>query len=89
MLMHATARWTVRYGEDLRFAGSDLPAPEVLKLPTRHGRVPVHVYRPAAPSSTDLPVYLHFHGGAWLMRYPEMDDWWCRYVAWALRNRTG
>ncbi|MGH3468275.1 MAG: alpha/beta hydrolase, partial [Thermocrispum sp.] len=41
-------------------------------------RVPVHVYRPP-----DDPhgVYVHFHGGAWLMRYPQMDDWWCRYVA--------
>lgn len=77
-LMYATARWTVRYGEGLRFAGSDLPAPRVLRVPTRHGRVPVHVYRPASPSSA---AYVHFHGGAWLMRFPGMDDWWCRYVA--------
>ena len=79
--MHATARWTVRYGEALRFAGTDLPKPSVITVDTRHGRVPVHVYRPAASTATDLPVYLHFHGGAWLMRYPGMDDWWCRYVA--------
>ena len=81
MLMHATARWTVRYGENLRFAGTDLPAPTIVTVPTRHGRVPVHVYR--APSTTNpiLPVYVHFHGGAWLMRYPQMDDWWCRFVA--------
>lgn len=79
MLMHASARWTVSYGEDLRFAGSDLPKPAVVPVPTRHGPVPVHVYRP--PDAPQPPVYLHFHGGAWLMRYPEMDDWWCRYVA--------
>ncbi len=29
----------------------------------------------------DRPAYVHFHGGAWLMRYPQMDDWWCRYLA--------
>ena len=27
------------------------------------------------------PVVVHFHGGAFVMRYPEMDDWWCRYLA--------
>lgn len=80
-LMHATARWTVRYGENLRFAGTELPAPTVIKVATRHGRVPVHIYRPPAAQDADLAVYLHFHGGAWLMRYPRMDDWWCRYVA--------
>lgn len=83
-LMHATARWTVRYGEELRFAGSDLPAPTVVAVPTRHGDVPVHVYRPhGAPGAADaaLPAYVHLHGGAWLMRHPAMDDFWCRYVA--------
>jgi acetyl esterase len=81
MIMHATARWTVRYGEELRFAGSDLPAPRVIAIPTRDGKVPVHVYAPPARRPRNAGVYVHFHGGAWLMRYPRMDDWWCRYVA--------
>lgn len=81
MLMHAGARWTVRYGEDLRFAGTDLAGPEVVRVPTRHGRVPVHVYRPPGAPAPGTAAYVHFHGGAWLMRYPQMDDWWCRYVA--------
>jgi acetyl esterase len=81
MAMHAAARWTVRYGEGLRFAGSDLPAPSRTLAPTRHGRVPVHVYWPPAAPASGAAAYVHFHGGAWLMRYPEMDDWWCRYVA--------
>ncbi len=84
-LLHATARWTVRYGEALLFAGSDLPAPERRRVPTRHGDVPVHVYRPAGPRDvhTGVPTgaYVHFHGGAFLMRHPAMDDFWCRYVA--------
>ena len=73
--MHATARWTVRYGEQLRFAGSELPAPEVVRVDTAHGRVPVHVH------GTGTTAHVHLHGGAWLMRHPEMDDWWCRYLA--------
>lgn len=48
MVMHGTARWTVHYGDSLRFAGTDLPAPSVVRAPTRHGPVRVHVYRPAA-----------------------------------------
>ena len=83
MTMHAGARFSVRYGDDLRFAGGDLPRPTKRRLQTRHGRVEVHEY--AAPGSDprrpDGPAYVHFHGGAWLMRDPQMDDWWCRYVA--------
>lgn len=77
-MMRATARFTVSYGDDLRFAGRELPAPERVLVPTRHGRVPVHLYRPGPGR---LPIHVHLHGGAFLMRYPAMDDWWCRYVA--------
>ena len=77
-LVRATARFTVSYGDGLRFAGRDLPAPERVVVPTRHGDVPVHLYR---PSPGPLPVHVHLHGGAFLMRFPAMDDWWCRYVA--------
>lgn len=80
--IHATARWTVRYGTNLRFAGADLPAPSKVRIATRHGRVPVYVYRPVgARAEGPMPVHVHFHGGAWLMRFPQMDDWWCRYLA--------
>lgn len=75
-LMHASARFTVRYGEELRFAGSDLPRPEPTRLATRYGTVPAEVYRGRRSGH-----YVHLHGGAFLMRYPRMDDFWCRYVA--------
>ncbi|MEO5663974.1 MAG: alpha/beta hydrolase fold domain-containing protein [Nocardioides sp.] len=78
-LMRATARFTVSYGDNLRFAGTDLPAPTTERMPTRHGRVPVHVYRPRGIENPS--VHVHLHGGAFLMRYPAMDDWWCRYLA--------
>ena len=74
--MHATARFTVRYGADLRFAGAELPRPRRMRATTRYGHVPVHVY-----GELGRPAYVHLHGGAWLMRYPQMDDFWCRYVA--------
>ena len=64
-MMHATARFSVRYGAELVFAGADLPRPRRLKAPTRYGSVPVHVY-----GELGRPAYVHLHGGAWLMRYP-------------------
>lgn len=81
-LLHASARFTVRYGTRLRFAGQDLPRPGRRRFPTRHGDVTAWEY--AAPGTSvgaSGPSYVHFHGGAWLMRYPQMDDWWCRYLA--------
>lgn len=74
--MHATARFSVRYGAELQFAGTDLPRPRRLTAPTRYGSVRVFVY-----GERGRPAYVHFHGGAWLMRYPAMDDFWCRYLA--------
>lgn len=76
MTMHASARFTVRYGADLQFAGRDLPRPRRRRDDTRHGRVTSWEH-----GEPGAPALVHFHGGAWLMRYPQMDDWWCRYVA--------
>ncbi|MGZ4455451.1 MAG: alpha/beta hydrolase fold domain-containing protein [Nocardioides sp.] len=80
-LMHALARFTVRYGEELRFAGSELPRPRRVRVPTRYGSVPVHLYEPYAEARRPRGAYVHLHGGAFLMRYPQMDDFWCRYLA--------
>lgn len=74
-LLHHSARFSVRYGDDLRFAGAHLPAPDRIRLPTRYGEVRALSYPGPRPGT-----YVHFHGGAFLMRYPEMDDFWCRYV---------
>ena len=74
--MRASARFTVRYGDTLRFAGGDVPAPTRRRFDTRRGSVPVHVYA----GRTGAGAVVHFHGGAFLMRYPAMDDWWCRYL---------
>ena len=35
-VMRASARFTLDYGPDLRFAGTDLPAPTRIRVPTRH-----------------------------------------------------
>lgn len=69
---------TVNYGRALRFAGQDLPRPERRTVPTRHGRVRVDVYR--APGARSPGVHVHFHGGAFIMRYPRMDDFFCRFL---------
>jgi acetyl esterase len=78
-LMQKTAPLTVRYGRALRIAGSDLPRPTRLAVPTRHGQVRCDVYRPAAEEA--VGTYVHFHGGAFIMRHPRMDDFFARYLA--------
>ena len=78
LLSGLTARWTVRYGDQLHFAGTDLPAPTSRRVPTRHGRVRVVVYMP--PGVISPPVHVHLHGGAFIMRHPAMDDFWCRFL---------
>lgn len=78
-VLHATATLSVHYGDDLTFAGRALPPPTRRLVETRHGRTPVFEY--GGPGLADAPAYVHLHGGAWLMRHPQMDDWWCRYVA--------
>jgi acetyl esterase len=79
-LLQKTARFTVDYGRSLSFAGGDLPGPTRLRVPTRHGRVRCDLYRPA-DGGTPPPVYVHLHGGAFVMRHPRMDDFFARFVA--------
>ena len=76
--LQRSASRSARYGDALRFSGTDLPDPTRLSVPTRRGAVACWVYRPAGdPAGT----YVHLHGGAFLMRYPQMDDFFCRHVA--------
>ena len=77
-LMQKSAPLTVNYGRALQLGGQDLPAPLPCTLPTRHGPVRCELYLP--PARERPPVYLHLHGGAFIMRHPRMDDFFARYV---------
>lgn len=78
-LVQRSAPWSATYGEDLYFTGTDLPDPTAIHVPTRRGDVRCLVYRPESPAASS-PAYVHFHGGAFLMRFPQMDDFWARIV---------
>ena len=78
--MGKLAPMTVRYGDQLQIAGTDLPKPSRHRVPTRHGKVPVRVYAPGT-TGDPKPAYVHHHGGAFVMRHPGMDDFFCRFVA--------
>ncbi|MDO9380120.1 MAG: alpha/beta hydrolase [Nocardioidaceae bacterium] len=73
---------TVRYGDSLMFAGVDHPGPTSVHVPTRHGTVRCDVYHADATDDAARrpPVYVHLHGGAFVMRRPEMDDFFARVV---------
>lgn len=80
LLARSLQRSAPRYGDALYFSGTDLPEPTPLEVPTRHGPVRCEVYRPREATSA-APAYVHLHGGAFLMRFPRMDDFLCRLVA--------
>jgi acetyl esterase len=68
-----------RLAPEVAFA--ELPAcTETVTIPTRHGDVQAVVYWPAA-SGDPAPVYVNFHGGGFVIRHPEQDDPFCRYLA--------
>ncbi|WP_200947840.1 alpha/beta hydrolase [Phycicoccus sp. Root101] len=76
--MGRSASRTVTYGDALQFEGGDLAAPTEVRVPTRHGAVRCELYRPRGEPTG---VLVHLHGGAFVMRYPAMDDFWARYMA--------
>ncbi|CAA9341863.1 MAG: hypothetical protein AVDCRST_MAG72-863 [uncultured Nocardioidaceae bacterium] len=79
-LIQRSAPRAADYGAHLYFSGIDLPPPGSIRVPTRHGEVRCDVYRPREAAGPP-PVYVHFHGGAFLMRYPKMDDFFARFLA--------
>ena len=78
LLMQVSGRMSARHGDALQYAGQELPGPIRRRVPTRHGAVKVDLY---LPPGVDAPAtYMHLHGGAFIMRFPRMDDFFCRYV---------
>ena len=77
-LMQKSAPLTVHYGRGLTIAGRDLPRPSTVHVPTRHGTVRCEVRVP--PGIDSPPVYVHLHGGAFIMRHPRMDDFLARFL---------
>ncbi len=77
-LMQKSAPLTVHYGRQLTVAGRDLPRPRAVHVPTRHGTVRCEVRVP--PGIPSPPVYVHLHGGAFIMRHPRMDDFLARFL---------
>lgn len=83
LLANLTAPLTVRYGDALQLTGDTVDDPERWRVPTRHGTVRCDVYRPTTgrhAATGPVPVYLHLHGGAFIMRHARMDDFFARYV---------
>ena len=64
----------------------DVPAPETVMVPTRHGDVRCFVTRPAADAPLAAggavpPVHIHIHGGAFLVGAPRQDEHLVRAIA--------
>jgi acetyl esterase len=70
-----------------RFATHQVDEPQCVDVPTRHGPVRCLIYWPhlAAPlagtSSDGLPINVHLHGGAFIVRNPRQDEYIAHYIA--------
>jgi acetyl esterase len=63
----------------LGFPKLAMRAIERLVVPTEYGAVAITCYWPEATGR--LPVYINFHGGGFIIGFPEQDDRLCRYLA--------
>jgi len=50
-------------------------------VPTAYGPANVTFYWPTTVATEPLPVYINFHGGGFMLGYPQQDDLLCRYLA--------
>jgi acetyl esterase len=78
LLVQVGAKRATRYGDALYFTDTELDEPDSWRIATRHGFVRCDVYRP--PGVRRPPIYVHFHGGAFMMRFPRMDDFFARFL---------
>ncbi|KAI8623650.1 alpha/beta-hydrolase [Xylariaceae sp. FL1651] len=54
-------------------------------VPTRDGQsITIRAYRPVAPSSQTLPVYVHYHGGGFLLGNLATEAFHCSWLAHSL-----
>lgn len=72
------ARFMLKIPNELQFREMRV---EIRKMtvPTPYGDVNCHVYSTA--KTEPAPFYVNFHGGGFIIRYPEQDDHLCRYLA--------
>ncbi|MGH6617317.1 alpha/beta hydrolase [Sphingomonas sp.] len=50
-------------------------------IDTPHGAAKLTIYRPVDSDGAQLPVHINFHGGGFIIGYPEQDDVYCRHFA--------
>lgn len=55
--------------------------PTSIIVKTRHGKIPVFVYKPTQKKAVRPGVYLNLHGGGFVMKYARQDDLICKYLA--------
>jgi acetyl esterase len=59
----------------------EMRATEERVVPTTYGPAKVTFYWPNAVLDRPLPLYVNFHGGGFMIGYPQQDDLLCRYLA--------
>ncbi|MCL4380098.1 alpha/beta hydrolase [Candidatus Dependentiae bacterium] len=52
-----------------------------IAIPGSVGEIPLRIYTPAGAQETQLPVFVMFHGGGWIMGDLETHDGLCREIS--------
>jgi len=63
-----------------KILSTSLGEPKSIKVLTRHGQIPVYIYKPKGGKDTK-GVYLNLHGGGYVMKHAQQDDHICKYLA--------
>jgi acetyl esterase len=85
-LVQAGAGRMLRLPAELTFPELVMASTGVHRVPTEAGVVSCTAYRPATvPADRPAGVYVNFHGGGYVIRHPEHEEAYCRYLA----HRTG
>lgn len=77
----------VRTPRSFRFATRHVAKPARVNVPTRHGPVRCLLYWPhpdaplAKTNGDGLPIDLHLHGGAFIVRNPRQEEYIAQYIA--------
>lgn len=81
-LIQAGAPRVMRTPRALSFPELRMASTVTHRVPTEAGEIECVAYHPATAPQVGRPgVYVNFHGGGYVIRYPEQDDALCRYIA--------
>jgi len=67
--------------EVVKILPTSVENPDSKTVSTRHGNIPVFIYKPNNSDGKPLGIYYNLHGGGYVMKHARQDDHMCKYLA--------